>query len=111
MPGVADKIHFEWVCRSMNGRVMKDSVRKKHRDVHEMCQDTEDKELSTEEFDVVRSKVPDFYSIQSLIVAQLKAKTVKELNYANIRQIPVVMAAECLTECSKHYIQTQRLHI
>ena len=46
--------HFEWVCRSASRRVMRHTVRKKHREVHNLHQEVKEIEVSTYEFDVVR---------------------------------------------------------
>ena len=51
-----------------------DAVRKDHKEVHDMCQDATITEVSMEEFDVVRSKVFYFQSVQSTIIAKLKSK-------------------------------------
>ena len=67
----------------MSRRVMRDIVREKQREGHDTCQDTEDREVSTEEFDVVRSKVFNFHSDQSVIMTMLKTRT-NQLNCASI---------------------------
>ena len=53
--------HYEWVGRSQSRQVPKDNER--HREVHNMCQDNEDKEVATKEFDVARSKVFVFIAL------------------------------------------------
>ena len=40
---------------------MKNTVREKHREVHNTCQDAEEVEVSIEEFDVVRSNISNFH--------------------------------------------------
>ena len=64
-------------------------MRKKHREVHGMCQDTEDTEVSPEKIAIVGAKVFNFHSIQSVIIA--KVKETSQMNYANIRS-PITMA-------------------
>ena len=65
--------------------MMMDSVGMKHREVHKMYEDAEEIEVSTEEFDVVRSKVFNVHSVLSVITAKLKTKPIKQLKYVNIR--------------------------
>ena len=51
-----------------------------------MCQGAEDMEVSTEEFDMVRSNIFNFHSMQLIIIVKLKRKKlVKELSYVNIK--------------------------
>ena len=52
----------------------KDAVREKHTEVHIICQDAEEIGVSTEDFDMVRLKVSNFHSMQSVIIAMLKTK-------------------------------------
>ena len=47
--------HFEQVYRSHNRQVPQED--KRDRAVHDVCQDNEDKEVSMQEFDTVRSRV------------------------------------------------------
>ena len=39
-----------------------------------MCQKVEDKEVATQEFDALRSKIFNFHGIRSEIIAKLKTK-------------------------------------
>ena len=50
----------------------------KNRLVHETCQDDWYKEVSLQEFDVVSSKVFNFYSIRSVIITRLKTKAFRK---------------------------------
>ena len=61
------------------------AVREKHREVHSMCQDDEEIQVPNEDCDAVRSKGFNLNSMQLVILARLKTKLTKELNYANIR--------------------------
>ena len=47
----------------MSRRVLRNGVRAKYRDSHDMHLDTEDTEVSPEEFDMVRSQVFSFHSM------------------------------------------------
>ena len=51
---------------------MTDAVRKKHWEVNDMHQDAKEIDVSTKEFDLVRSKDFNFHSVQSVIIAKLK---------------------------------------
>ena len=62
-----------------------DSVRERHREVHGMCQDDGKIKMSVDECDVIRSRVFNFYSVQSIIISKLKKTLVKELKYVNIK--------------------------
>ena len=42
-------------------------------------------DISTEEFDVIRSKAFNFHSVPSIKIAELYKKTSPKLNYANIK--------------------------
>ena len=42
---------------------MRESVRKKYREIHDVHQEAEEMEVSTEEFNALRSIVFNFYSI------------------------------------------------
>ena len=53
---------FVWMYRSMRRRVVR-AVKEKHREVHDTEQDAEDTGISTEEADIVRSKVFNFQSL------------------------------------------------
>ena len=55
--------------------VTRADAREKHRKVHDTCQDAEEIEVSTEEYDMVRPKVFHFQSIQSVIIVNLKPKS------------------------------------
>ena len=50
---------------------------KRHIAVHDMHLDDEDEEVSMQESDVVKSKVFNFHSIRSVIIAKVKQKAVK----------------------------------
>ena len=45
-----------------------------HREVHDICQDVKEIEISAEEYDTVRPKVFNFHSMQSVIVVKLETK-------------------------------------
>ena len=62
--------HFKQVCRHQHRQVPKEETM--CREVDNMCQDNEKKEVITQEFDVVRSTFFNFYSIRSDIIAKLK---------------------------------------
>ena len=80
---VAQQIIFEMVCRSMSRRDMRDAIREKLREVPDTYQNTKHTEVSTEVYDVVRSKVFNLHSITSILIAILKT-LIKELKYVNI---------------------------
>ena len=49
--------HFELVCKSASRRLMKHVVSEKLINVHDMHQDSEEIEMSSQEFDMLRSKM------------------------------------------------------
>ena len=53
----------------------KKTMAKGCRVIHDMCQNNEDKELATQEFDVVRSRIFNFHSTRSVIITGLKTKS------------------------------------
>ena len=65
--------HFELVCKNQSRQVPKDD--KRCREVHNMYQDDEDKEVATQKFYAVRSEVFNFCNIRSIITVKIKAKT------------------------------------
>ena len=74
------------------------AIREKDREVHDMCQDVVEIEVFNGEFDTISSKVFNSHNVQSEIIAILKQNLVKELT-------------SWPSECSKHYIPTQRLQV
>ena len=70
------------VCLHIRSRrVTRDAVRKKHREPHDMFQYATEREVSTNEFDAIRSKVYNFHCVQLIITARLKTNNlVIELN-------------------------------
>ena len=60
--------------KQLSRRLMRDAAREKHTEFHDTCQDSKDTDMSTKEFDMVRSNIFNFQSIQSIIIAKLKAK-------------------------------------
>ena len=68
--------HFGLVGRGESRQVPK--YDKRHRAVHDMCKDDNDKEVATEEFIVVRSKILNFHSIKALIIAKSEITSAKE---------------------------------
>ena len=51
------------MCRNIIRGVMRDAVRERHREAHDMHLDTAEIEVSAEKVDVNRSKVFNFYSM------------------------------------------------
>ena len=58
---------------------------KRCRPVHNMCQHDEDKDVATQEFDVVRSKVLNFHSIRSVIIAKLETINSQKKTHTNTK--------------------------
>ena len=65
--------HFEQLCRIQSMQVPKDD--KRQRAIHNTCQDDGDREVTTQEFATVSSKVFYFHSIRSVIITKLKTKS------------------------------------
>ena len=72
---VAQQVILSSMCRSMSTRVIRNTIRENHREVHDMHQDAEDKEVSTEEYGMIKSKVFYYHSVQYIIIAKIKTKT------------------------------------
>ena len=63
----------------MGRRVIREAVHQEYREVHDMYQDNNNTELSTEEYDMVKSKAFNFHSTWLIIFPNLKQKLFKEL--------------------------------
>ena len=50
---------------------------KRWRAVHDMCQNAQNKEVATQEFDAVRSKLFNVYSVKSFLLSKLRQKQSK----------------------------------
>ena len=60
-------------------KLSRDTDREKCRTIHNMCQDAEDREVSTKYFDRVRSKTFNFYSVRSVIITKLRLRNNKNI--------------------------------
>ena len=60
-------------------KLSRDTDREKCRTIHNMCQDAEDREVSTKYFDMVRSKTFNFYSVRSVIITKLRLRNNKNI--------------------------------
>ena len=97
----------EQILLSGCAEVTKDAVREKHREVHNTSQDTEEVEMSTEEFDMVRSKVFNFQSVWSEIISKLRTKTNQRTEICEYKTDTSVDCNLLPIRMFKHYIQTQ----
>ena len=62
-------------CAEVQSGEKQEMLSKKGTEKFDMHQDAEDPEVSKDEFDIVRSRVFNVHSIQSIIIAKLKAET------------------------------------